>query len=70
VVASIAFEKLHPDVKRVIAPKALDRFKQRIREITRPAKDVSLETTMEELARICGLAIVVVVKWRLWKLTV
>jgi RNA-directed DNA polymerase len=39
-----------PEVKRVIAPKALDRFKQRIREITRRAKGVSMETTMEELA--------------------
>jgi len=39
-----------PEVKRVIAPKALDRFKRRIREITRRAKGVSLETTMEELA--------------------
>ena len=39
-----------PEVKRVVAPKALDRFKQRIREITRGAKGVSLETTMEELA--------------------
>src|SRR5499427_500373 len=39
-----------PEVKRVIAPKALDRFKQRVREITRRAKSVSLETTMEELA--------------------
>jgi RNA-directed DNA polymerase len=39
-----------PEVQRVIAPKALDRFKQRIREITRRAKSVSLETTMEELA--------------------
>jgi RNA-directed DNA polymerase len=29
-----------PEVKRVIAPKALDRFKQRIREITRRAKGV------------------------------
>jgi RNA-directed DNA polymerase len=37
-------------VKRVIALKALDRFKQRIREITRRAKGVSIETTMEELA--------------------
>src|SRR5262252_6537167 len=37
-------------VQRVIAPKALDRFKQRIREITRQAKGVSMETTMEELA--------------------
>src|SRR6478672_26744 len=39
-----------PEVKRIIAPKALDRFKQRIREITRRAKSVSMETTMEELA--------------------
>jgi len=34
----------------VIAPKALDRFKERIREITRRAKGVSMKTTMEELA--------------------
>jgi RNA-directed DNA polymerase len=39
-----------PEVQRVIAPKALDRFKQRIREITRRAKGVSMETTMDELA--------------------
>ncbi len=39
-----------PEPKRVIAPKALDRFKQRIREITRRAKGVSMETTIEELA--------------------
>jgi RNA-directed DNA polymerase len=39
-----------PEVKRVIAPKALDRFKRRVREITRRAKGVSMETTMEELA--------------------
>jgi RNA-directed DNA polymerase len=39
-----------PEVKRVIAPKALDRFQQRIREITRRAKGVSIETTIEELA--------------------
>jgi RNA-directed DNA polymerase len=38
-----------PEVKRVIAPKARDRFKQRIREITRRAKGVSMKTTMEEL---------------------
>src|SRR6202158_4881677 len=38
-----------PEVKRAIAPKALDRFKQRIREITLRAKGVSMETTMEEL---------------------
>ncbi|MGI9072968.1 MAG: group II intron maturase-specific domain-containing protein [Bryobacteraceae bacterium] len=39
-----------PEVKRVIAPKALDRFKQRIREITRRAKGVSIETTIAEFA--------------------
>jgi len=39
-----------PNVKRMIAPKALDRFKHRIREITRRAKGVSIETTMKELA--------------------
>src|SRR5246500_5263295 len=39
-----------PDIKRVIAPKALDRFKRRIREITGRAKGVSIKTTMEELA--------------------
>jgi len=39
-----------PEVKRVIAPKALNRFKQRIREITRRAKSVSIKKTMEELA--------------------
>src|SRR6201987_5733738 len=39
-----------PDVKRIIAPKALERFKRRAREITRRAKGVSVETTMKELA--------------------
>ena len=39
-----------PKVKRVIAPKALDRFKRRIQEITKRAKGVSMKTTMEELA--------------------
>jgi RNA-directed DNA polymerase len=39
-----------PEVQRAIAPKALDRFKQRVRDITRRAKGVSMETTMEELA--------------------
>jgi RNA-directed DNA polymerase len=39
-----------PEVQRVIAPKALDRFKRRIREITQRAKGVSLETTLAELA--------------------
>jgi RNA-directed DNA polymerase len=37
------------EVKRAIAPKALARFKRRVREITRRAKGVSIETTMEEL---------------------
>ena len=40
-----------PEVKRVIAPKALERFKRRIREITRRAKGVSIQTTIQELAR-------------------
>src|SRR5258705_5777026 len=40
-----------PAVKRAIAPKALDRFKDRIREITRRAKGVSIKSTVEELAR-------------------
>jgi RNA-directed DNA polymerase len=39
-----------PEVKRTIAPKALDRFKARVREVTRRAKGVSIETTIEELA--------------------
>jgi RNA-directed DNA polymerase len=39
-----------PEVKRAIAPKALERFKKRIREITRRAKGVSIETTIEKLA--------------------
>ena len=39
-----------PEFKRVIAPKTLDRFKQRIREITQRAKGVSMKTTIEELA--------------------
>ena len=39
-----------PEVKRIIAPKALNRFKRRIREITRRAKGVSMEKTIEELA--------------------
>jgi hypothetical protein len=39
-----------PEVKRIIAPKALDRFKHRIREITRRAKGVSIAETIAELA--------------------
>jgi RNA-directed DNA polymerase len=38
-----------PEVKRAIAPKALERFKKRIREITRRAKGVSIEATMAKL---------------------
>jgi RNA-directed DNA polymerase len=38
-----------PEVKRAIAPKALNRFKERIREITLRAKGVSIRTTMVEL---------------------
>jgi RNA-directed DNA polymerase len=39
-----------PDIKRMIAPKSLERFKRRIREITRRARGVSIATTMDELA--------------------
>jgi RNA-directed DNA polymerase len=39
-----------PDIKRTIAPKSLERFKQRIRDITRRAKGLSITATMEELA--------------------
>ena len=39
-----------PVIRRRIAPKAVKRFKERIREITRQAKGVSLETTMATLA--------------------
>jgi RNA-directed DNA polymerase len=39
-----------PDIKPTIALKSLERFKQRIRDITRRAKGVSIKTTMEELA--------------------
>jgi RNA-directed DNA polymerase len=38
-----------PDIRRTIAPKSLERFKWRIREITRRAKGVSIKATMEEL---------------------
>ncbi len=39
-----------PVVKRVITPEAIERFKRRIRSITRQAKSVSMGTTMEMLA--------------------
>src|SRR3984893_9134468 len=38
-----------PEIKRAIAPKSLVRFKRRVREITRRAKGVSIDATMEEL---------------------
>jgi RNA-directed DNA polymerase len=38
------------EIRRAIAPKALTRFKDRIREITRQAKGVSIETTVKRLA--------------------
>jgi len=39
-----------PEVKRIVAPTALNQFKQRIRDITRRAKGVSIRATMDELA--------------------
>src|SRR5207237_82109 len=39
-----------PVIRRRIAPKAIERFKQRIRDITRQARSVSLDTTMARLA--------------------
>ena len=39
-----------PDIKRRIAPKSLERFKRRIRDITQRVKGVSMKTTMEQLA--------------------
>jgi RNA-directed DNA polymerase len=39
-----------PNIRRTIAPKSLERFKRRIREITRRAKGVSIKTTVAELA--------------------
>jgi len=39
-----------PEIKRLIAPKALERFKHRIREVTRRAKSVSMKTTIDALA--------------------
>ena len=39
-----------PEVKRIIAPNALDRFKHRVREITRRAKGVIIDATIAELA--------------------
>jgi len=39
-----------PEVRRAIAPNALVRFKDKIREITRQAKGISIETTVKRLA--------------------
>jgi RNA-directed DNA polymerase len=39
------------ELKRKIAPKAIDRFKERVREITRKSKGRSMEQVMEELAQ-------------------
>ena len=39
-----------PEIRRAIAPKALARFKDKIREITRQAKGISIETTVKRLA--------------------
>src|SRR5678809_1762805 len=39
-----------PAIKRTIAPKALERFKERVRDITRQARSVSLDQTMAVLA--------------------
>src|SRR6201987_3361158 len=39
-----------PEVKRIVAPTALNQLKQRIRDITRRAKGVSIRATMDELA--------------------
>jgi RNA-directed DNA polymerase len=40
-----------PEIKRAIAPRALIRFKDRIRAITRRAKGASIQSTVEQLAR-------------------
>lgn len=39
-----------PEIRRRVAPKAVERFKQRIRDITQQAKGVSMETTIGRLA--------------------
>src|SRR5712692_2103092 len=39
------------DLKRKIAPKAIDRFKERVREITHKSRGRSMEKVMEELAQ-------------------
>ncbi len=42
---------VHREPKRRIAPKALARFKERIRELTRRTRGISLEQMIEQLAR-------------------
>src|SRR5580704_9164586 len=39
------------ELKRKIAPKAIDRFKERVREITHKSRGQSMKTVMEELAQ-------------------
>ncbi len=39
-----------PEIRRAIAPKSLIRVKDKIREITRQAKGISIETTVKRLA--------------------
>jgi RNA-directed DNA polymerase len=39
------------ELKRKIAPKAIDRFKERVREITHKSRGNSMKTVMEELAQ-------------------
>jgi RNA-directed DNA polymerase len=39
------------ELKRKIAPKAIDRFKERVREITHKSRGQSMKTVMEELSR-------------------
>src|SRR5438309_9917573 len=39
-----------PEIRRAIAPKAVARFKDKIRGITRQAKGISIETTVKRLA--------------------
>jgi RNA-directed DNA polymerase len=43
-----------PDTQRTIAPESLERFKQRIRAITRRAKGVSIRRQWKNWSHICG----------------
>ena len=52
--AEVSGLQLHERIgmpKRRIAPKAVDRFKERVRELTRRTRGVSIERMAEELAR-------------------